>query len=95
MHSSTTQSIARTCAPLPAVTKLTIAALVGIATSFVYLQAMLLQRIEMPLLVFCVLALVLAGIVGTGWSGLMIAGNASHMIHDLAHPEDTHLFGFV
>jgi heme/copper-type cytochrome/quinol oxidase subunit 2 len=105
MHSSITQSIARTRAPLPALTKLTIAALVGIAVSFIYLQAVFLQRIEMPLPVFSVLALVLAGVVatgwrwapllGAGWSGLMIAGNASHMLYDLSHPEDTHLFGFV
>ena len=105
MNSSIIQSIARTRAPLPALTKLTIAALVGIAVSFVYLQAMLLQRIEMPLPVFCILSLALAGIVGTswrwaplvgaGWSAFMIAGNGSHIVNDLSHPEDTHLFGFV
>ena len=105
MNSSITQSIARTRTPLPALTKLTIAALDGIALSFVYLQVTLLQRIEMPLPVFCVVALVRAGIVGTGWrwapllgagwSGLMIAGNGSHMVNDLSHPEDMHLFGFV
>jgi heme/copper-type cytochrome/quinol oxidase subunit 2 len=105
MQTPITQSIARTRAPLPALTKLSIAALVGVAVSFVYLQVMLLQRIEMPLPVFSVLALVLAGIVGTGWrwapllcagwSGFMIAGNGSHMVYDLSHPEDTRLFGFV
>src|SRR5215216_8000520 len=105
MNSSIIQSIARKRAPLPALTKLTIAALVGIAVSFVYLQAILLQRIEMPLPVFCVLSLVLAGIVstgwrwapllGAGWSAFMIAGHGSHMVNDLSHPEDTHLFGFV
>jgi heme/copper-type cytochrome/quinol oxidase subunit 2 len=105
MNSSITQSIAQTRAPLPTLSKLTIAALVGMALSFVYLQAIFLQRIEMPLPVFSILALALAGIVGTGWrwapllgagwSGIMIAGNASHMVQDLAHPEDTHLFGFV
>jgi heme/copper-type cytochrome/quinol oxidase subunit 2 len=105
MNSSIIQSIAQTRAPLSALTKLTSAALVGIAVSFVYLQAMLLQRIEMPLPVFCILSLALAGIVGTGWrwapflgagwSALMIAGNGSHMVNDLSHPEDTHLFGFV
>jgi heme/copper-type cytochrome/quinol oxidase subunit 2 len=105
MHSSITQSIARTRAPLSALTKLTIAALVGIAVSFVYLQAILLQRIEMPLPVFCILSLVLAGVVatgwrwapllGAGWSAFMFAGNASHIVYDLAHPEDTHQFGFV
>jgi plastocyanin len=85
--------------------KLTALSLVGSGFGFIYLQAFILQAMEMPLPVFTVLALSLAAIVATGFRPLpllgsvfgvlTIVGNWQPLIYDLKHPENTHTFGYV
>ncbi len=95
--------------PHSALIKLTIYALLCVPVLFTYLQLVLLQRIEMPLPIFSVIALLLAAVIagyplggwrwtpilGALWCSLMIGGNLDHIISDLQRPDDTHLFAFV
>jgi uncharacterized cupredoxin-like copper-binding protein len=91
--------------PLAALSKLTIAALVGIALALVYAQAVLLKHFDPALTVFAGLMLLGAGLIATGWrwtplvgallSALVVAGNSGPVIHDLSHPESFHSFVFI
>jgi plastocyanin len=105
MHAQLAQSSARAHQPLSDLTKLTVAALAVIVLAFVYLQGVLLKRVEMPLPILQLLTVVLAGVIATGWRwtpllaplwmAVMIGGNWKPIAHDLAHPENTHVFGFA
>lgn len=59
--------------PISALQKLTIAALIGIALSLVFLQAVIIGMLIPPLAVFAALALVFAGLVAWGfrWTPLL------------------------
>jgi plastocyanin len=95
----------KTRSPLSALAKLTTGALVGLGLALVYLQAVLLGGVEMPLPIFAALSVVLVGIIAIGWrwtpalgalwSVFLVVGNGQPMQYDLQHPEETHVFGFV
>jgi hypothetical protein len=83
--------------PLPALGKLTSAAVGGLGLALIYLQAMLIGQLEPPLAIFAGLMLLAAGLTWAGWrwlplagallSALSVAGNIDHIAYDLAHPE--------
>ncbi len=60
--------------PLAALGKLTAIALALLGVAFIYLQAVIIGRAEMPLPVFTVLSFVLAGLITTGFRPLPILG---------------------
>jgi plastocyanin len=86
--------------------RLVVGALVGIALMYVYVQAVLIKAIEMPLPIFSVISLLLAALVagrpvggwrwtpllGTVWSLFLLMGSVTLVRHHLAHPEDTLVF---
>jgi plastocyanin len=102
METSLTQPTVRHRAPLSALTKLTIAALVGFAGLIVYGQAILFGRFDPTETVFAVVLLAVAGGIASGWrwapllgallSALMIGSAPAIIIHDLTHPEAFHVF---
>ncbi len=97
----------RTAARQPRATlsKVCIAALVGLAVALVYVQANMIKQIDPPLMVFSALLLLGAGLIMTGWrwtplvgallSALVVAGNSKAVIYDLTHPESFHSFVFM
>jgi plastocyanin len=82
-------------------------ALLGIALVYVFVQAVLLGRVEMPLPIFVAISLLLAGLIGgrplggrrwapllgTAWSLIMLLGSAQRALTHLAQPESTLQFG--
>lgn len=86
---------------------LVIGALVGIALVYVFVQAVLLGRVEMPLPIFVVISLLLAALVGgwpvggwrwtpilgVVWSTIMLVGSAERALTHLAQPASTLQFG--
>lgn len=82
---------------------LVVGALVGIALMYVYVQAALIGRIEMPLPVFSAVSLVLAALVagrpvggwrwtpllGAVWGLVLLLGGFERVLNHLAHPEST------
>lgn len=85
---------------------LAVAALVGIALIYIFVQAVLLGKVEMPLPIFVLVSLLLAALVAgrpvggwrwtpilaTLWSLILGAGSLGRMLLHLAHPEDTLTF---
>gem|GEM_PF-704521 len=86
---------------------LVVGALLGIALVYVFVQAALLGRVEMPLPIFVGVSLLLAGLVGgwplggwrwapllgTAWSLIMLLGSAQRALTHLAQPASTLQFG--
>jgi uncharacterized cupredoxin-like copper-binding protein len=76
--------------------KLTIAALLGIAVSLAHLQLSIIGGLIPPLTIFAIMALLFAAIIAVGWrwapllgallSGMLMAGNLEHVTYALAHP---------
>ena len=99
----------KTNTPLAVLGTLTVGTLVGFAMMYVYLQAVLIKQIEMPLPIFAAISLVLAALVagyplggwrwtpllGVGWSGFLLFGKLDLVLYDLAHPENTHMFAWM
>ncbi len=89
--------------------RLTVAALLSFAGMYVYLQAVLIKQIEMPLPIFSAISLVLAGLVagrpfggwrwtpllGAVWSLFLLFGKLDLVLYDLSHPENTHTFAWM
>jgi plastocyanin len=87
-------------------TKLVVGALVGIALLYVYVQAVLLKKIEMPLPIFQIVSLVLAALIagrpvgGWRWTPLLgvvlslvlLLGSFQRLVYHLAHPESLQTF---
>ena len=85
---------------------LVVGALVGFALMYVYIQAVLIKQIEMPLPILSVISLVLAALVtgrpiggwrwtpllGSLWSLVLLFGKFDLVLYHLAHPENTHEF---
>ncbi|HMQ33330.1 MAG TPA: cupredoxin domain-containing protein [Chloroflexaceae bacterium] len=92
-------------APRSALALVTLGSLVGAALGLGYVQLALLGRADLRLLAFGGALLTVAGVVAAGrrWApllgtllhGVLLGGNLEGLIHDLSHPEDTHLFAVV
>lgn len=105
MDTSLVQSrpIART--PLTALSKLTIAALVGIAGALAYLQIVITGELDPTLTVFAAIMLATAALITAGWrwtpllgallSVMVVAANSGPVFYDLQHPENFRLFAFM
>jgi uncharacterized cupredoxin-like copper-binding protein len=88
-----------------ALSRLTVAALIGLALALVYVQAVILKQFELPLTVFAGLMLATAGLIATGWrwvplvgaalSALVVVAKIDPVIYDLTHPESFHLFAYM
>jgi plastocyanin len=88
--------------------KLVVSALVGFSLMHVYVQAVLIKHIEMPLPIFSMISLVLAALVagrpvggwrwtpllGGVWSLVLVFGKFDLVLFHLAHPENTHEFAW-
>src|SRR5215216_4823956 len=82
---------------------LVVGALVGFALLYVYVQAVLIKQITMPLPIFSVISLVLAALVagrpvggwrwtpllGSVWSLVLVFGKFDLVLYHLAHHETT------
>jgi plastocyanin len=93
---------------LTGLSTLVVGALIGIALALVYLQAVLIKQITMPLPIFSVISLALAALVagrpigGWRWTPLLAAvwglvlflGKLDLILYELAHPENTHQFAW-
>lgn len=92
------------CTPLPALTKWTIASLLGTTAAFVYLQVVITGQ-SGPGIMVCALSFLFAVIVAIGWrwtpilgfvGGMwLIVGTLEHIVIELAQPNETHLFAWV
>ncbi|MGH2543276.1 MAG: hypothetical protein ACRDIB_10775, partial [Ardenticatenaceae bacterium] len=79
--------------------KATAGALVGIALTFIYLQAAIIGMVIPPLAVFTGISLLLAAIVATGWRWapllgvlwgiFMIVGNMENITYEFTHPQSS------
>jgi plastocyanin len=88
---------------LSGLAKLVVGALVGFALMYVYIQAVLIKQIEMPLPILSLISLVLAALVagrpiggwrwtplmGSVWSLIVLLGKLDLALYHLAHPENT------
>jgi len=88
--------------------KLVVGALIGFALMYLYLQAVLIRQITMPLPIFSVISLVLAALVAgrpiggwrwtpllaVVWSLVLLLGKLDLVLYELAHPENTHQFAW-
>ncbi len=105
MEASFTQPTVRRRAPLSALTKLTIAALLGLASVAVYAKTMVVGPMDLSTAILTAVLLLVAGVIATGrrWapllgvlmSSLPIVGSLNLIIHDLTHPEAFSLFVIV
>lgn len=94
--------IARGRTRLSALTRLTMAALTGLAGMLVYSQAMLLGGFDVTQTILAMVLLGVVGLMATGWrwvplvgallSVLLVSANGDVVIHDLMHPEALHVF---
>src|SRR5262245_15148120 len=92
-------------APLSALTKVTIAALIGLALALVYVQAFMVGRFELDLTLFATIMVSVACVNAFGWrwapalgalvSSLVVAANTGPIIYDLTHPEGFHAFAYM
>jgi plastocyanin len=85
---------------------LVVGSLIGFALLYVYIQVVLIGRVEMPLPIFSVISLLLAALVagrpvggwrwtpllGAAWGLVLLFGNLELLLLHLAHPEDTLTF---
>jgi plastocyanin len=85
---------------------LVVGALVGFALMYVYIQAVLIKGVEMPLPIFSIISLLLAALVagrpvggwrwtpllGAVWGLVLLFGKVEMLLFHLAHPENTHEF---
>jgi plastocyanin len=85
---------------------LVVGSLIGFALLYVYVQAVLIGKVEMPLPIFSVISLLLAALVagrpvggwrwtpllGAVWGLVLLFGNINLLLLHLAHPEDTLTF---
>jgi plastocyanin len=85
---------------------LVVGSLIGFALLYIFVQAVLIRGIEMPLPIFCVVSLLLAALVagrpvggwrwtpllGAAWGLVLLFGNLELLLLHLAHPEDTLTF---
>jgi len=102
MEASFTQPTVRRRAPLSALTKLTIAALIGFAGVAVYAKTMVIGPLDLGTAILAAVLLLVAGVIAMGWrwapllgalmSILPIVGSLHLIIHDLTHPEAFSLF---
>ena len=91
--------------PLPATGKLAVLGLIGLASAFIYLQAILIGMLIPPLAIFAVISLVVAGIVALGWhwapllgalwSAFLVVGNTREIGYSLSHPAELRGFVFI
>ena len=105
METSLTQHSARRRAPLSALTKLTIAALISFAGVLVFAQVFLGGQFSLEQTIFVVVLLVVAGVIATGWRwtpllaavlcGAIMGGGSDVIINDLRHPESFRFFASV
>jgi nitrite reductase (NO-forming) len=105
METSLTQPTVRRRAPLSALVKLTIAALVGVVLALVYVQTLITGEFAPDLTGFAVITAIVASSLLTGWrwtpllgtliSSLVIVGNSDKIIYDITHPENFHLFAYM
>lgn len=98
---------ARTARWSPTFRTLVTGALLGVALMYVFVQAVLLGRVEMPLPILMGISLLLASLVagwpaggwrwtpllGAVWSLIMLLGSAQRALTHLAQPESTLQFG--
>ena len=90
--------------PLAALGKAVVAALAGVALLLIYVQARIFGTFDLPLTVFAILSLLIAGIVALGWRWAPLLGaiwivlamvlNAEGIRYDLTHPEQLHSFAW-
>ena len=90
--------------PLDALARAHLAALIGLALAFVYLQALLIGTFLPVVTVFVTITLIIAGIAATGWRWAPLLGtawlilvngtSASVIGYHLARPNNTHDFAF-
>lgn len=87
---------------------LVVGALVGFALMYVYLQAVLIGSIVMPLPILAAISLLVAALVagwpvggwrwtpllGAVWSLVLVFGKLDLVLYELAHPENTHQFAW-
>lgn len=106
MDITMTKTHAQTEKQLSGLAKLVIGSLVGIALLYVYVQAVLIKKIEMPLPIFQIISLVLAALIagrpfgGWRWTPLLgavlslvlVLGSFQRLVYHLAHPEDLNTF---
>lgn len=85
---------------------LVVGALIGFALLYVYIQAVLIGKAQMPLPIFSVVSLLLAALVAgrpvggwrwtpllaAAWGQVLLFGNLPLLRFHLAHPEHTHEF---
>ena len=105
METLLTQPTVRRHVQLSALTKLTIAALIGMAGAIAYAQIRITGEFDPILTTFAVIMLLVAAVITTGWrfmpligavlSVMVVAGNSGPVIYDLTHPETFHLFTFM
>jgi hypothetical protein len=88
---------------LSGLSKLVVGTLIGFALMYVYVQAVLIKQITMPLPIFSVISLVLAALVAgrpvggwrwapllsSVWSLVLVFGKFDLVLYHLAHPENT------
>ncbi len=104
METSVTQPITRR-APLSALTKLTIAALIAFAGILVFAQAFLGGQFSFEQTILAVVLLLGAGVITTGWRwapllgallcAAIMGGGVEVIINDLRHPEAFRFFAAV
>jgi uncharacterized cupredoxin-like copper-binding protein len=90
--------------PLAALSKAVVAALAGVALLLVYVQALIFGTFGLPLTVFAIFSLLIAGVVALGWRWAPLLGaiwiilatllNAEGIRYDLTHPESLHSFAW-
>lgn len=105
METSLTQPIVRRRAPLSALTKLTIAALIAFAGIIVFAQVFLGGQFSLEQTIFIVVLLLVAGLIATGWRWApllgallcvaIMGGGIEVIINDLKHPEAFRFFASV
>jgi nitrite reductase (NO-forming) len=94
-----------TRAPISALSRLAIGALIGLALALGYVQAFLLHEFALDLTIFAGLMLGGAALIATGWrwapalggllSTLVVLGNGDKIVFDLTHPESFHIFTYM
>ncbi len=105
MEAQLVQPMTRTRVPLSALTKWTMAGLLGTTLAFIYGQAFILHAFQMPGMIVCIFSLGMAAVVATGWrwapllglvAGVWLTlGTLDHILVEVAQPNETHLFAWM